>query len=150
MAVSWLSNRHENQIKRDVTVLVLPFDNVSVSQAGPEFQEIASDQLVARLAEMDPKHLRVIDPLTARKFKDTKECIIEIGKILGADYVVVGEVDPSMEAVKVHAQLFQVSTNRQVWASEGELLRRPGYSTIWDSMGQGIGAQLRHVARLTN
>ena len=150
MAVFSLSNRHENQIKRDVTVLVLPFDNVSASQAGPEFQEIASDQLMAKLAEMDPKHLRVIDPLTARKFKNTKECIIEIGKSLGADYVVVGEVDPSMEAVKVHAQLFQVSTNRQVWASEGDLPRRPGYSTIWDSMGEGIGAQLRHVARLSN
>ena len=66
----------------------------------------------------------MIDPLTARKFKNTKECIIEIGNNLGADYVVVGEVDPSMDAVKVHAKLFQVSTNRQVWASEGELPRR--------------------------
>lgn len=150
MTVLWLSNRHENQMRRDVTVLVLPFDNVSASQAGPEFQEIASDQLIAKLAEMDPKHLRVIDPLTARKFKNTKQCIIEIGNSLGADYVVVGEVDPSMEAVKVHAQLFQVSTNRQVWASEGELPRRPGYSAVWDSMSEGIGAQLRHVARLSN
>jgi DNA-binding winged helix-turn-helix (wHTH) protein/TolB-like protein len=148
--ILWLTNRHENQMRRDVTVLVLPFDNVSPSQAGPEFQEIASDQLMAKLAEMDPKHLRVIDPLTARKFKNTKECIIEIGNSLGADYVVVGEVDPSMEAVKVHAQLFQVSTNRQVWASEGELTRRPGYSTVWDSMSEGIDAQLRHVAQLSN
>ena len=150
MAVFSLSNRHENQIKRDVTVLVLPFDNVSASQAGPEFQEIASDQLMAKLAEMDPKHLHVIDPLTARKFKNTKECIIEIGSRLGADYVLLGEVDPLSDAVKVHAQLFQVSTNRQVWASEGEVPRRGGETPVWDNMGGAVGAQLINTAQSHN
>lgn len=148
-AVIWLAHRRANDANRSVTVLILPFDNVSASQSGPEFQEIASDQLMAKLAEMDPKHLSVIDPLTARKFKNTKECIIEIGNSLGADYVVVGEVDPSTDAVKVHAQLFQVSTNHQVWAAEGELPRRAGYSAVWDSMSQGIAAHLRQIAHLS-
>jgi DNA-binding winged helix-turn-helix (wHTH) protein/TolB-like protein len=146
----WLASRRANDPKRAVTVLILPFDNVSASQSGSEFQLIASDQLMAKLALIDPKRLSVIDPLTARKFKDTKECIIEIGNTLGADYVVTGEVDPSMDTVKVHAQMFQVSTNRQIWASEGELPRRIGYSTVWDSMSRGIATQLRDVAHLSN
>jgi DNA-binding winged helix-turn-helix (wHTH) protein/TolB-like protein len=141
---------HPNDTKHAVTVLILPFDNVSASQSGSEFEVIASDQLTAKLAEMDPKQLSVIDPLTARKFKNTKECIIEIGSSLGADYVVTGEVDPSMDTVKVHAQLFRVSTNRQVWASEGELPRRIGYSPIWDSMSQGISTQLLDATQLRN
>ena len=125
-----------------VTVLVLPFDNVSATQSGPEFQDIASDQLMAKLAEIDPKHLSVNDPMTPRKFKNTKECIIEIGNRLGADYVLVGEVNPASDAVYVHAQLFRVSTNRQVWASEGNIPRREGYAPLWDSMSQGMGGQL--------
>lgn len=93
-----------------MTVLVLPFDDVSQSKSGPGSQEIASDQLMANLAQIDPSRLNVIDPLTARKVMNTKECIIEIGTRLGADYVLLGEVEPSSDTVKVHAQVFQVST----------------------------------------
>ena len=56
--------------------------------------------------------------MTARKFKNTKECIIKIGNQLGADYVLLGDVEQSNGSVKVDAQLFRVSTNRQVWATK--------------------------------
>ena len=113
LATGIIFKEREQRTKLSTTVLVLPFDNVSATQSGPEFQEIASDQLIAKLAEIDPKHLSVIDPMTARKFKNTKECMIEIGNKLGADFVLTGEVNPGTEAVYVHAQLFQVSTNRR-------------------------------------
>jgi DNA-binding winged helix-turn-helix (wHTH) protein/TolB-like protein len=148
--ILWFAKRPEIRSRHPITVLVLPFDNVSPSQSGSEFQEIASDQLVAKLAQIDPRRLSVIDPLTARKFKNTKECIIEIGSRLGADYVLLGEVDPSSDAVKVHAQLFQVSTNRQVWASEGEVPRRAGETPVWDNMGGAVGAQLINTTQSDN
>lgn len=126
-----------------VTVLILPFENVSFSQTAPQFGDIASNQLNAELARINPQKLNVIDPLTAKKFKDTKECIIKIGNQLGADYVLLGDVEPSASEVKVDAQLFRVSTNRQVWAAQRLIPRDGTFSPIWREMSGEIGAQLQ-------
>lgn len=69
---------------------------------------------MAKLAGIDSRRLSVIDPMTSRKFKNTKEYILKIGTRLGADYVLLGELEPTASVVKVDAQLFKVSTNLQV------------------------------------
>jgi Transcriptional regulatory protein, C terminal len=61
--------------RHPITVLVLPFDNMSGSGSGAQYEDIASNELTARLGHINPSRLSVIDPLTARKFKNTKECI---------------------------------------------------------------------------
>jgi DNA-binding winged helix-turn-helix (wHTH) protein/TolB-like protein len=127
---------------RNVTVLVLPFDNLSTEKGGPPYDDIASAELTSGLARHNPTRLSVIDPLTARKFKNTKECIIKIGNQLGADYVLLGDVEQSDDAVKVDAQLFRVSTNRQVWATEQMIPRDPKFSRAWAVMTNSIASTL--------
>jgi TolB-like protein len=123
-------------------VLVLPFDNLSVEKGGPPYDDIASAELTSGLARHNPTRLSVIDPMTARKFKNTKECIIKIGNQLGADYVLLGDVQQSDDTVKVDAQLFRVSTNRQVWATEQRIPRDPGFSKVWAGMTNSIASTL--------
>jgi hypothetical protein len=76
-------------------VLVLPFDNLSIEKGGPPYEDIASAELTSGLARRNPGRLSVIDPMTARKLKNTKECVIKIGNQLGADYVLLGDVEQS-------------------------------------------------------
>jgi TolB-like protein len=122
----------------------LPFDNLSIDKGGPPYEEIASAELTSGLARRDPTRLRVIDPMTARKFKNTKECIIKIGNQLGADYVLLGDVEQSKSgAVKVDAQLFRVSTNRQVWATEQVIARDASFSNAWPAMTNSIASILQ-------
>lgn len=130
------------QQPRNVTVLVLPFDNLSIEKGGPPYDDIASAELTSGLARRNPTRLSVIDPITARKFKNTKECIIKIGNQLGADYVLLGDVEQSDNAVKVDAQLFRVSTNRQVWATEQMIPRDPEFSKAWAVMTNSIASTL--------
>jgi TolB-like protein len=130
------------QQPRNVTVLVLPFDNLSVEKGGPPYDDIASAELTSGLARHNPTRLSVIDPMTARKFKNTKECIIKIGNQLGADYVLLGDVQQSDDVVKVDAQLFRVSTNRQVWATVQSIPRDPGFSKVWAGMTNSIASTL--------
>lgn len=130
-----------NRQERRVTVLVLPFDNLSVEKGGPPYEDIATAELTSGLARLNPTRLSVIDPMTARKFKNTKECIIKIGNQLGADYVLLGDVEQSNQAVKVDAQLFKVSTNRQVWATEQVISRDSPFSK-WPVMTNSIGSVL--------
>jgi DNA-binding winged helix-turn-helix (wHTH) protein/TolB-like protein len=133
-----ISRRQQN-----VTVLVLPFDDLGIQTGGLAYADIAFAELTSGLARRDPTRLSVIDPLTARKFKNTKECIIKIGNQLGADYVLLGDVEQSNDAVKVDAQLFRVSTNRQVWATEQVIPRDSSFSTTWAGMANSIASTLR-------
>jgi TolB-like protein len=80
--------------------------------------------------------------MTARKFKNTHECIIKIGNQLGADYVLLGDVQQSNHAVKVDAQLFRVSTNRQVWATEEIVPQDSAFSNTWPAMTNSIASVL--------
>jgi len=132
-----------------VTVLVLPFDDLGVKTGGLAYADIAFAELTSGLARRDPARLSVIDPLTARKFKNTKECIIKIGNQLGADYVLLGDVEQSSDAVKVDAQLFRVSTNRQVWATERVIPRDASFSTTWAGMTNSIAStlQVEYIAK---
>jgi DNA-binding winged helix-turn-helix (wHTH) protein/TolB-like protein len=137
-----LSSIAGSRRERNVTVLVLPFDNLSIEKGGPAYEDIASAELTSGLARRDPTRISVIDPMTARKFKNTKECIIKIGNQLGADYVLLGDVAQSNGAVKVDAQLFRVSTNRQVWATEQVIPGDSSFSTAWPVMTNSISSIL--------
>ncbi|MGA7318103.1 MAG: winged helix-turn-helix domain-containing protein [Silvibacterium sp.] len=128
--------------ERSVTVLVLPFDNPSVEKGGPPHEGIATAELTSGLARRNPTRLSVLDPMTARKFKNTKECIIKIGNQLGADYVLLGDVEQSNGTAKVDAQLFKVSTNRQVWATEQVIPRDSSFSKEWLVMTNSIASIL--------
>lgn len=132
-----VAHRHRN-----VTVLVLPFDNLSAEKGGPAYEDVVSAELTSGLARRNPTRLSVIDPMTARKFKNTHECIIKIGNQLGADYVLLGDVQQSNHAVKVDAQLFRVSTNRQVWATEEIFPQDSGFSKTWPAMTNSIASVL--------
>jgi DNA-binding winged helix-turn-helix (wHTH) protein/TolB-like protein len=129
--------------QRNITVVVLPFDNLSVEKGGPAYEDIVSTELTSGLARRNPARLSVIDPMTARKFKNTQECIIKIGNQLGADYVLLGDVQQFNHAVKVDAQLFKVSTNRQVWATEEVVTQGSSFSKTWSTMTNSIASTLK-------
>ena len=72
-----------------VSILVLPFDNLGgVARA----EDVATQEVIGSLAQIDPRRLAVIDPLTAMKFKNTRECIVKLGQQLGTEYVLLGAV----------------------------------------------------------
>jgi len=132
-----------NRRHRNVTVLILPFDNLSVEKGGPPYEDIASAELTSGLARRNPTRLSVIDPMTARQFKNTNQCIIKIGNQLGADYVLLGDVQQLNGSVKVDAQLFRVSTNPQVWATEQVIPRDSSFSKTWPVMTDSIASVLK-------
>lgn len=98
---------------RAVTVVVLPFDNFSGDPRNELTAAAVTDDVINRVGGADPARLKVIDRLTAAKFKRTNECIIHIGRALGADFVVEGAVQRS----RTTAALYRVDDNTQVWAA---------------------------------
>jgi DNA-binding winged helix-turn-helix (wHTH) protein/TolB-like protein len=97
-----------------VTVCVLPFDNVSRSAAVAPLADLTTEEVITQLGSVDPQRIRVIDRLTAAKFRKTEECIIHIGRQLDAAFVLEGSVQPGGRTT---AALYRVEDNTQVWAT---------------------------------
>ena len=96
-----------------VTVVILPFDNFTGDTRNDVAATIATEEVINRVGSVDPARLKVIDRLTAAKFKRTNECIIHIGRQLRADFVMEG----SLQRHHATAALYRVADNTQVWAT---------------------------------
>jgi TolB-like protein len=101
------------QRERGMTVVVLPFDNFSGDPRNDVAAQAVTEEIINRVGGVDPERVRVIDRLTAAKFKRTNECIIHIGQALGAQYVMEG----SLQKTHATAALYRVADNTQVWAT---------------------------------
>jgi DNA-binding winged helix-turn-helix (wHTH) protein/TolB-like protein len=98
---------------RGVTIVILPFDNFSGDARNDVAALATTEEIINRVGGVDPERIKVIDPLTAAKFKRANECIIHIGEALGAQYVMEG----SLQKTHATAALYRVADNTQVWAT---------------------------------
>lgn len=96
-----------------VTVVILPFDNYTGDPRNEIAAAAATEDVINRLGSINPAHLKVIDRLTATKFRRMNECIIHIGQALGAEYVMEG----SLQKSRTTAALYRVADNTQLWAT---------------------------------
>ena len=102
--------------RASVTVVILPFDNFTGDARNELAANVATEEVINRVGSVDPLRLKVIDRLTAAKFRRTNECIIHIGRALGADFVMEGALQKSHAT----AALYRVADNTQVWATSVE------------------------------
>jgi serine/threonine protein kinase/Tfp pilus assembly protein PilF len=114
------------------TLLVLPFKNLS----GDPDQDFASDGLtedaIAQLRRLDPKHLGVIARTTAMYYRDTPAPLDRIARELGVEYVVQGSLRREKDQVQVTAKLIRASDHSQIWAQ-----------TFEDQAAEGIARNVR-------
>jgi TolB-like protein len=82
---------------RAVTLAVLPFENLGGT---PEHDYIAdgfTEEATTALGQIDPEHLSVIGRTSVMGYKRTTKSLAEIGRKLGATYVIEGST-PSRQA----------------------------------------------------
>jgi DNA-binding winged helix-turn-helix (wHTH) protein/TolB-like protein len=99
--------------RSSVTVVILPFDNFTGDVRNDFNATLATEEVITRVGSVNPERLKVIDRLTAAKFKRSNECIMHIGRALGADFVMEG----SLQRRHATAALYRVADNTQVWVA---------------------------------
>jgi DNA-binding winged helix-turn-helix (wHTH) protein/TolB-like protein len=120
-----------------VTVLVIPFDDLGSARA-----DVATEEVINTLGQIDPHRLSVIDPVTAMKFKRTGECIIHMGKQLHAQYVLLGAVRKNGSNLRSTTQLFRVADNRQIWAATREIPFSSDPTRTYDALADEVAGQV--------
>ena len=100
--------------KRDSSVAVLAFANLSDDKANEYFSDGISEELLNVLAKVPG--LKVSARTSAFYFKDKNVPIPEIAKQLGVAYVVEGSVQRAGDRVKITAQLIKAADGFHVWS----------------------------------
>jgi TolB-like protein len=120
-------------------VAVLPFDNLTGDAGQEYFSDGMTEEMIARLGRLHPQRLGVIARASAIRYKNTDKDIDQIGRELGADYVLKGSVRGAGERVRVSAELIQVKDRTHLWAErfEGDGANVPAFH----------GEIVRHIAR---
>jgi adenylate cyclase len=103
-----------------LSIVVLPFVNLSGDPAQDYLVDALSDELTTSLARMSGtiSGVFVIARNTAMTYKGRPVDAKAIGKDLGVRYVLEGSVQPSGNQVRVNAQLIDAASGAHLWAEQ--------------------------------
>jgi len=101
-------------------VVVLPFENLTGDAGQEYFSDGMTEEMIARLGRLHPQRLGVIALVSAIRYKNTDKDINQIGRELGADYVLKGSVRRAGGRVRVTAELIQVKDRTHLWVERFE------------------------------
>ncbi len=106
--------------EKGIMLAVLPFENVSGDPSQEFFSDGVTEQMINWLGRLDAHGLGVIAATSAMKYKNSPKKISEIGRELGADYILEGSVQQEGGRVRITAQLIRAENQAHVWADSYE------------------------------
>jgi len=121
------------------SIAVLPFDNMSGDADKAYFADGMAEDLITDLSKVGG--LVVIARNSTFQYKGKAHDVREIGKALGARYVLEGSVRRQGDNVRVNAQLIDATTGAHVWADryDGELRN---VFTLQDTIAHNVAKAL--------
>jgi TolB-like protein/Tfp pilus assembly protein PilF len=98
------------------SVAILPFANLSADSENEFLSDGITFDIINHLAKI--AGLKVISRTSIMRFKATDQPLREVGKELGVDHVVEGEVQRAGNRVRISAQLVNARTDEHLWAEQ--------------------------------
>ncbi|MGD2123609.1 MAG: protein kinase [Gemmatimonadota bacterium] len=98
----------------DLSIVVLPFENLSSDPDNEFFADGLTEELIAELSGVQA--LRVISRTSAMQFKGGKKGVPSIARELNVRYALEGSVRRASDSVRITAQLIDASTDSHLWA----------------------------------
>ena len=122
---------------------VLPFENIGPADDA-YFAQGVSDELTSRLTSV--AGVRVMSPASTRHYRNTTKSRAEVGRELGADYLLEGHVrwdrsDSTSRRVRVTVELIRARDESAVWADRYEA-KSEDLFTVEASIGEKVAASL--------
>ncbi len=112
------SNAAARAEAKHLSIVVLPFTNLSGDPSQDYFADGVTDNLTTELSRIRDSF--VIARNTAFTFKGKNVDAKEIGKELGVRYVLEGSVQRDQNRVRVNVQLIDAASGAQLWADRFE------------------------------
>jgi len=105
--------------KLDKTIAVLPFENWSYAEENAHLGNAIANEIITELYKINEFH--VISYTSSSQYKGfDKPTIPEIGRELGANFIIEGTIERQDEEVNIHVQVIQAQNDDHIWANKFE------------------------------
>ncbi len=112
--VFWFQRTQRPQ--RELSLVVLPFVDLSLAQNREHFTDGLTDEVIYRLASIPD--LRTIARTSAMHYRKAGKSIDDIARELQVTHVLEGSVRESGDSVRVTARLIDARDSRQMWQQD--------------------------------
>jgi TolB-like protein/Tfp pilus assembly protein PilF len=113
--VRWSGSRNPRPPGR-MMLAVLPFQNLTGDVGQEYFSDGMTEEMITQLSNLDPQHLGVIARTSVMHYKNGQAPLDQIGRELGAHYVLEGSVRRDSDKVRITAQLVQMKDQSHLWS----------------------------------
>ena len=104
--------------QRRITLVVLPFVNLSGDPQQEYFTDGITEEVITQLGGLDPEQLGVIARTSSMQYKGTNKDVGAIAREVGADYLLEGSIRRDGDRVRLTGQLIQARDQMHVWAGD--------------------------------
>ena len=111
----WTTRKKAQSGQPQVVLAVLPFDDLS-SEPEPFLSDSLTEEMVVRVAQINPQHLKVIARTSAMQYQRTKKNARQIGEELKADYILENSIRHESGRLRVTSQLVRTADQTHLWA----------------------------------
>jgi TolB-like protein/tetratricopeptide (TPR) repeat protein len=125
-----------------VNIAVLPFENLGADPDRAYLADGLTEEIIAWLGQVDPDRLSVVSRTSATLARREAKSLGEIGRALGADYLVESSIRAESGRVRITARLVRARDQVQVWTQvyTRELTSMLG---LQQELGAAIAEQIR-------
>lgn len=130
-----------------IKLAVLPFKDLSPQPGKDYLVDGLTDEMIGQLGRLQPERVSVISRTSSSAYKDKPKSMPDIGRELGADYIVEGTVnrDASRSRVHVNTRLVRSMDDTTVWSDSYDLDEKSLFPFQTDAawkMGRALALQL--------
>ncbi|HLA76529.1 MAG TPA: tetratricopeptide repeat protein [Vicinamibacteria bacterium] len=144
--VAWLSSRWSGgpplRGRNRIVLAVIPFENASGEAEQDYWSDGLTDEVIAQLGSAAPGQLTVIGPATAAHYKRSRKGIADIGRELGADFILKGSLRRSGNRMRVAVDLLAVGEPGPLWSAAFEREDRE-VQQLESELGRAVARRIR-------
>jgi TolB-like protein/Flp pilus assembly protein TadD len=133
---------HARVPDRKIILAVLPFENLSGDPDQEYFSDGLTEETIARLGNLNSQRLAVIARSSSMHYKHSVLGVTQIGRELGADYLLQGTVHREGSIIRVTAELVQVRDQTHLWSRSYQSDVRD-VGALQGDLAQGVAAEIQ-------
>jgi TolB-like protein/Flp pilus assembly protein TadD len=126
---------------RPLIIAILPLRTLSGDVMQERFADGLTEELILEVGQCCPNRLRVIALTSVMQYKQSPKNIAEIGRELGADYVLEGTIRRYGRRVRLTARLIAARDQAHVWADSYEV-QLPSIFALQQSLARELADSL--------
>lgn len=123
-------------------LVVLPLDPIGGDSVAGIFGDGVIDDLITRLAMVDPTRLQVIARTSAFAYRDSDKSLADIVRELDIGYVIDGSIRRDGDRMLISVQLVDVATGSAIWAESFEVTGSGGDMSLQGAVATEVSRVL--------